>query len=758
MVAPPDHIVRSSATGLSGPLANPLVRVVSAAVAIHLAFSNVFIPMAYAHLFGLTIENGGLVVLGLFTVATLFICVVITAATVLWLLPVRRWLRDPDCSDATVIQAVRAAFQFPLSFSVLNMCLVGGSYASAIALTPQFLGESAAVLTDLTLTAVLAGAGTSLAAAVTLYQPIVIVLLPTAGALSTVMRRRGLPMPKVRTRGRWRLYATVICLVFGPSLFLSSQFVYGDTSAQLEREVADASLLALDLATDLRSSGLADAFALPAFSDIARRHTTPSHLTFLIVGETPIYGTPTDALLLPECTDRWRRFVDHGDGLWTVSCPEVGAVLSVARVDSERLVVVLTTSPELSTTGRTALIAFLVVVCVWALMMAGFVTWSVSHPVAEIASIVDVIASGDSDRQALHIPVFCQDDLGRLSSAVNRMVDRLYETDQRVAAFTEELEQRVEDRTVELRATACELRTAMLARDAADLELAGVHEELLRASRVAGMAEIATGILHNVGNALTSVNASSEMVTERVGKLKVRSVGKAADLLVAQGEDLDRFFSVDPRAKHFVPFLQKLSEQFSLDQAEILAEMMAMQQSIEHIKAVVSAQQDHAKGPALMQRCRPAEVVEAALAISGLDEDSHGITVVREDGYSSEVVIDRHKVLQILINLLTNAKQAVQKHNGPERRITVRTEATAEGLRIAVEDTGEGISADNTAHIFAHGFTTKKDGHGFGLHSSALAATEMGGELCCHSAGEGLGATFQLEIPGNGARSAHAQG
>ena len=68
-------------------------------------------------------------------------------------------------------------------------------------------------------------------------------------------------------------------------------------------------------------------------------------------------------------------------------------------------------------------------------------------------------------------------------------------------------------------------------------------------------------------------------------------------------------------------------------------------------------------------------------------------------------------------------------------------------LEIEVEDNGCGIRDEDLQRIFHHGFTTKKNGHGFGLHVSANAATEMGAKLHVHSDGPGRGASFFLDIP-----------
>jgi signal transduction histidine kinase len=112
--------------------------------------------------------------------------------------------------------------------------------------------------------------------------------------------------------------------------------------------------------------------------------------------------------------------------------------------------------------------------------------------------------------------------------------------------------------------------------------------------------------------------------------------------------------------------------------------------------------------------------------------------------------VDRHKVLQILVNLLTNAKYACDESNRPEKRINVWIRKdSSDHVRIGVCDNGVGIAAENLNRVFEHGFTTRKTGHGFGLHSCALAARELGGSLTAQSDGPGKGATFILEIPLN---------
>jgi signal transduction histidine kinase len=97
--------------------------------------------------------------------------------------------------------------------------------------------------------------------------------------------------------------------------------------------------------------------------------------------------------------------------------------------------------------------------------------------------------------------------------------------------------------------------------------------------------------------------------------------------------------------------------------------------------------------------------------------------------------------------VIRNAKYACDESGNAEKRVTVRVSAAHGAMVIAVIDTGVGIPPENLERIFSHGFTTRKDGHGFGLHSCALAARDLGGSLQGESAGPGQGATFTLTLP-----------
>jgi len=275
-----------------------------------------------------------------------------------------------------------------------------------------------------------------------------------------------------------------------------------------------------------------------------------------------------------------------------------------------------------------------------------------------------------------------------------------------------------------------------------------LNSQLLDASRRAGMAEVATGVLHNVGNVLNSVNVSAMLISDRLGKSRSVHLSNVSGLLRENAANLGEYLTADPKGKMLPGFIHSLAERLAAEQSELIQEMEGLSKNISHIKEIVAVQQSYATVSGIIESLPAKGLVEDALEMNGAAFDRHHIDVVREFSDVPLVRVDKHKVLQILINVIRNAKYAVSESSRPEKRIDVRIAANGNNrVKISVADNGVGIAKENLARIFAHGFTTKHDGHGFGLHSSALAANEIGGSLSVHSEGVGHGATFTLELP-----------
>lgn len=302
------------------------------------------------------------------------------------------------------------------------------------------------------------------------------------------------------------------------------------------------------------------------------------------------------------------------------------------------------------------------------------------------------------------------------------------------------IENKVAEQTAELRQENAE-------RQRAEQALIAAHQDLLASSRLAGMAEIATNVLHNVGNVLNSVNVSAGLVSESVRRSKVSSLNRLAALLKEHEADLGSFLANDPRAKQIPVFLSQLSEHFQASQDTTLKELASLHVNIEHIKDIVAMQQSYAKISGFKEIVDIPSLVEDSLSLNVGALTRHRIEVIRHFEKVPPLNLDKHKVLQILINLVRNAKYACDDSENTDKKMTLKVSNGSGTVKISVEDNGIGIPPENLTRIFQHGFTTREGGHGFGLHSSALAAREIGGTLRAESAGVSQGATFVLELP-----------
>jgi len=290
-----------------------------------------------------------------------------------------------------------------------------------------------------------------------------------------------------------------------------------------------------------------------------------------------------------------------------------------------------------------------------------------------------------------------------------------------------------------------------------EAELAKAHKELIDSSRRAGMAEVATGVLHNVGNVLNSVNVSATLLNESVRKSPQADLTRVVTLLREQGDNLGAFFTRDPRGPKVPLFLAQLADKFARQQETQLKELESLVKNIGHIKSIVAMQQSFAKVSGVTETLEVTELVEDTLRMNADSFQKHEVELVREFAADlPAITTDKHKVLQILVNLIRNARHACDDARGTEKKVTVRVTHGEGRVKIQVSDNGMGIPAENLNRVFNHGFTTKKDGHGFGLHSGANAAKELGGSLTVQSDGPGHGATFTLELAAEPACPANA--
>jgi two-component system, sensor histidine kinase len=369
---------------------------------------------------------------------------------------------------------------------------------------------------------------------------------------------------------------------------------------------------------------------------------------------------------------------------------------------------------------------------------------------ADFSRAMTALASGDLDGASARVdfvPVVAtsRDEVGEMARSFNTLQQEIAKAATGLAGAREGL-RRARD---ELTETNVNLELRVVARTG---ELEAAHRKLVGAARHAGMAEVAIGVLHNIGNVLNSVNVSVALVDQmlRASQGKAKNLTKLAELLDDEASELGRAARQDPRGRQVVDYLRQYSRQTELERDEVLTELDSLIKSVEHIKQIVNSQQALAGGASVLEPFDLLELTDEAIRMNQPQLDAHRVELVRRFAALPIAITDKHLLLQVLVNLISNATRAVSETNDL-RAITItldRDPADPAQARWQIDDTGVGIPADHLPRIFESGFTTKPNGEGgFGLHNSALSIERMAGSLRAFSDGLGTGARFLLVLP-----------
>lgn len=287
-------------------------------------------------------------------------------------------------------------------------------------------------------------------------------------------------------------------------------------------------------------------------------------------------------------------------------------------------------------------------------------------------------------------------------------------------------------------------------RKKAEQKITSLRNQLIFSSRLAGMADVASSTLHNVGNVLNSANVSIEFLKEFISQSKIKEMDAITVLLQKNLSRLSEYIATDPQGKYvpeyLIALLQKVKEEYEL----VSKEIENLSRHIAHVSDIIMAQNDIGRSSGMREKVFLPEVIDTALEMTDFSFEEHDIHIVKNYQKTPFVVADKVKLLQILLNLIRNSKDALMESSVDKKRtitISLKENNVTNQLIIKIKDSGIGISPENLKKIFSFGFTTKECGHGMGLHMSALNAKEMGGSLNVHSGGIGKGAVFDLVIP-----------
>ena len=372
----------------------------------------------------------------------------------------------------------------------------------------------------------------------------------------------------------------------------------------------------------------------------------------------------------------------------------------------------------------------------------------ISGPILSLAEVAKSVS--EKKNYSIRAQKQSNDEIGLLIYSFNEMLEQIQQRDEALTEAKNKLETRVKERTAELTLANEELKKEITEHKHTQTDLKKTQERLIETAHKAGMAEVAADVLHNVGNVLNSINVSTTLITKQIVNSEIKNLKKLADLINNHIGDLGTFFTEDTKGKHIPLYLTEVSKCLINEQADVVTRLRVLAKNVEHIKEIINTQQSYAKISAVEVPASVSQLIEDAIQINSAGLVRHGTRLIRQFDNLPGVRINKQKILQILVNLINNAKYAVSDNGKEEKEIVIRLyRQSMDRFRIEVSDNGVGISKENITKIFSHGFTTKANGHGFGLHSGALAAKEMGGSLTVRSDGPGHGATFIVELPFN---------
>jgi len=337
-----------------------------------------------------------------------------------------------------------------------------------------------------------------------------------------------------------------------------------------------------------------------------------------------------------------------------------------------------------------------------------------TSPLDKLTQATEQIAEGDYDTV---VDVRVNNEIGLLSKSFDHMRIKTKETLDQLL----ENQKQINEKNVTLELTQNELKDLNLNLEqkviARTAELKDTQEQLLESARAAGVAEVAINVLHNIGNVLNSVNVINQTNYEIIKKSKTNALHKTTELLTENTDHIADYLSSDPRGKKIPELFVKLAIALKEENSSLEENSYRMLNSISMMTNIISTQQEYAKTDLLQENIQLSSILDEAISIQANLIKTHHVQLIRHYQKVPDICAEKAKVYQILNNLLVNAIQASTDYKDIDHIIDLDIYQQDESIIFEIKDDGVGIKKEDLTKVFHHGYTTKKTGHGFGLHS-----------------------------------------
>lgn len=340
---------------------------------------------------------------------------------------------------------------------------------------------------------------------------------------------------------------------------------------------------------------------------------------------------------------------------------------------------------------------------------------------------VQQVAGGDFEREIPTRGVVCEEFVG-LVSAFNIMTQRLRDNQRQLEEYSRSLEEKVLQRTQDLQ-------------EAQRILVQQAHE--------AGLAEMAVGVLHNIGNAITPAQVAANILSNQLAASPLRQ--RLEQSLTPLRDFLEGTRDLSPQEQQtYGELIRHLPASLREEYDRTITELNEICDKHHHIETIIKLQMRYAKISDQTGLVNVASLAQDAINITANDIAKRKITVTMNLEETPPIRAEETKLLQVMVNLIKNSYEAMDAHPDGKREITISTgvrDGEPPSVLFSVKDNGCGFSPEDKTKIFTYGYSTKKRGSGFGLHSCANTILANHGSLEALSRGQGQGAEFSILLP-----------
>ena len=268
----------------------------------------------------------------------------------------------------------------------------------------------------------------------------------------------------------------------------------------------------------------------------------------------------------------------------------------------------------------------------------------------------------------------------------------------------------------------------------------------------AGKLEMSSGILHDIGNAVTAFGSEIAKLQQELQWRELNDLKKLIKLFDGKSEKIDEALGPG-KGKALLKFLHALNGSLNQRQTDISGISTQLYETTRHIQEILNIQRHYVKGKKKGERApvKLRNIIEDALSIQERTLEKRGITITKDIPLDiPEISGDKTKLIQVVINILKNAGEAFDEvHDDREKEMSLALSVLENEpmIELLISDNAIGLEPQIGPKLLEKGNTSKNTGTGFGLYNCKQIIETHQGEIDISSEGPNLGAKVRLTFP-----------